>query len=98
AAPVSKKFLWHMLAVFIAAGILLGPWLIAAYGEKNKQAIAENPILLEASIPHRLEIWNFVAGNIEKRPLTGWGIEATRHMESPTVMEFMNATNVLHPH
>ncbi|MBM3561462.1 MAG: O-antigen ligase family protein [Alphaproteobacteria bacterium] len=58
------------------------------------------------SLGHRLEIWSFAAEMLRERPLTGWGLDASRSIPGgrELVVIFDNITNrfseamPLHPH
>lgn len=51
------------------------------------------------SITHRLRIWRFVAGAIAERPVTGWGLNASRDLPGGTVEAAPGARQLpLHPH
>jgi len=54
--------------------------------------------LRRASVPHRLEVWNFAAEKTGERPLFGWGVDSMRFLKSDHVMENMGTDTVLHPH
>ena len=55
-------------------------------------------ILREASIIHRLEVWNYAADKAFDHPIRGNGIEALRFLKSDTWMKYQQADNALHAH
>lgn len=55
-------------------------------------------LIMEASIPHRLEVWNFAATETMKSPWVGHGVEAMRNMISEHWMKYPNSNQILHPH
>lgn len=97
-APVHSRFFWKALAGLIVIACLSAPFVARMLEDNTKQYFTDNALTMEASIPHRFEIWGFVSRAALERPLLGHGIEATRHMTSDRWMTFMNANNVLHPH
>lgn len=60
--------------------------------------LAGPSLLIEASIPHRIAVWNFIAEEIAKSPLLGHGVDSTRFLVADRKIEYMNTTSVLHPH
>ncbi|MHA1566032.1 MAG: O-antigen ligase family protein, partial [Alphaproteobacteria bacterium] len=64
--------------------------------------------VVDAGINHRLRIWDYVAGRSHQRPLTGWGLDASRNLAGDndrvtiktTVQGATTAAEVvpLHPH
>lgn len=55
---------------------LLAPWLVLAARGAGVLAFAKS--LLPASWDARLEIWNFAADQILQKPVSGWGVGASR--------------------
>lgn len=105
--PVRSKAVW---CVSVAAIVLLAaasPWIAQAlytgfdYNntlEVGQDTLDKHPILQATSLPHRLEIWNFIAEEIFKHPWRGQGIEAVRYIHAEQWLGWANADNMLHPH
>jgi len=54
-----------------------------------------------SSAEHRIEIWRYVVGLIERRPLLGWGFDSSRHLQDHEETRFTGPERVimsLHPH
>ncbi len=71
ATAVSLAAILLVLTLAAPATPLLTPFLDRALGAIN---------LVDASINHRLAIWEYVAGRSHQRPLTGWGLDASRNL------------------
>lgn len=67
-----------------------------------KQAVPEQKlvdgVMLEASIIHRFEIWEFSTDSIMKKPLIGHGLDSLRFLKSDKWMPNQQADNALHSH
>ncbi len=55
---------------------------------------------LDVSARHRVEIWNYTADLIERKPLTGWGFDAARAIAKARPFEQVGERPLLplHPH
>ena len=55
---------------------------------------------LDGSARHRVEIWNYAAGLIARKPLTGWGFDASRAISKARPFEQVGKNSLLplHPH
>ncbi len=60
----------------------------------------QNAEWLEESARHRVEIWNYTAGLIAQKPLTGWGFDASRAIPKARPFEQVGKKQLLplHPH
>lgn len=67
---------------FVVATVLLTP-LALKYGP-SWEDFSRNVPHLPNSAYHRYYIWKFVADNIWKRPIMGWGVDASRDMPGGT--------------
>lgn len=99
--PSNNKTARRALLAVLLAGVLLAPLLPPA----AHRYILEMPIeqreqgfIWQASIPHRLEVWNFVAEKIAEKPVIGHGMDSTRFFVSAEPMHYMKKNTVLHPH
>lgn len=101
AFPACHKKARYGLAILVSIVALACPFVIPpiqAYLFPEKIELERDSILMQASIPHRLEVWTFVSEEIATAPLTGQGLEATRFLKSEKVMPYMRTDHVLHPH
>lgn len=99
--PAHKKIARRFLAGSILLALWVFPFLVSTVQTIYSQldpALSSQPIVTEASVPHRLEVWNFIADKIQEAPVLGHGIEATRFLKADQKMELMNSYTVLHPH
>ncbi len=98
--PVRVRAAWVVMAALICALAIAAPWfahyLFSIVPQQSQEEISG--IMRAASIPHRLEVWNFVATEALKSPLYGQGIEAVRYIKSEQWLVLPNANNMLHPH
>ncbi len=79
-----------------AAGIVLMPVMVAMMSPS--EGLRSRLEGQQSSIAHRLLIWDYTIEKIKQRPLSGWGMDASRHMGGePKVMGFLEQMP-LHPH
>jgi O-antigen ligase len=101
AFPVKCRTSFIALGAAIIALALIAPWfaqyMFKTFGYHGDPEDLQG-IMLAASIPHRLEVWNFVATEAIKSPLYGQGIEAIRFLKSDTWLVLPNTDHMLHPH
>jgi exopolysaccharide production protein ExoQ len=101
AFPARCRIAWIALGVAVMALALVAPWLALTLFKLfpyDNEAVMNEGLMIAASIPHRLEVWNFVATETLKSPLYGRGIEAIRYIHSETWLKLPNTNNMLHPH
>lgn len=55
-------------------------------------------IMDKSSSSMRLENYDFIARKIDERPLTGFGIDATRFLKFDTEQVYFKANTIIHPH
>lgn len=90
------------LAILIAIGAAAAPMAprlpaVEALTERVRAAVAPGNGIV--SIAHRLEIWHFVAEAIAERPLSGWGLNASRDLPGGIDEVEPGARKLpLHPH
>jgi len=100
-----RAAMW-LLAGIVVARALLVPWFDAIAPLLEDIVIAQGLQIPLQSFGHRLEIWSFAADMLRDRPLTGWGLDASRSIpggrELVTIFRsFINPYSEampLHPH
>lgn len=96
--PARLKFSWIVLGACISGLILAAPWIAQILYNSLNLIDPGNALIHEASIPHRLEIWDFVARRALENPLYGFGIESTRFMIFDGGQDYIKSNTILHPH
>lgn len=87
-AMAAPRLAAGLLAAALIASVLAGPWLLHSAGRVDTATAALAELASDhpgAGSPlygaaHRLYIWHFAAARIVERPLSGWGLEASRAM------------------
>lgn len=97
-AFMSPRRVGTAIGVFAAALILAAP-LLVLYGEGSTRVPELFPTLPQSAL-HRLEMWEFVAGRIEERPLLGYGLDGARVLPGAAEPYRLGGGQVmgLHPH
>lgn len=88
-----------LFAVLIA--MLAAPFVVKPAQDLFVQSgghTATGGFLIDASVPHRFEVWNFMAEQIMQKPWAGHGMESARHLRAGYTMPYMNTDRVMHPH
>lgn len=67
-----------LLAVGVVVAVLAMP--VAAYHLPSPHRMFQDWQGISNSVHHRLTIWGFVADRIVEKPLTGWGMDASRRI------------------
>jgi O-antigen ligase len=70
---VAPRFGPRLVGVGVALAILLMPFLVGLVPQIPSTSLPHSAV-------HRLVIWDFAAQRIAEKPLTGWGLEASRAM------------------
>ena len=99
--PAHKKKARRIFAAALITAMVAAPFAIMPLYEsfeKSPAAKIDSGFMYQASIPHRLEVWNFISQKIMESPLFGHGIEATRFLKSDQILPRMESFSVLHPH
>ena len=96
--PYKWKSAWIAMGVLITGLAIAAPWAIRPAFDALPKNATDYKIMRMASIPHRLEIWNFAATEALKHPVRGNGVEALRFMTSAEMMKYPGANHILHPH
>lgn len=97
--PTQKKKLWIGLATLIIGLSFAAPWIAkASLKALSNHEYSSGSIFLKASIPHRLEVWDFAATQALKNPVYGRGVEALRNLKSDEIMPYVQSDHILHPH
>ncbi len=97
--PLRKILFTKILIAFILILFLASPFLVKplyTFIPEDRAMIPD--LIMEASIPHRLEVWNFVATETLKSPWIGNGVEALRYLKSERWMVYPGSDSMLHPH
>ena len=83
----------------IAAALVLAAPLLVLHGEASTRVPGLFPLLPQSAL-HRLEMWEFVAGRIEERPLLGYGLDGSRVLPGAAEPYRLGGGQVmgLHPH
>lgn len=97
--PVRMRTAWIVLAALIAAAIFAAPWIAPPLFGLFAEKAAHASILEDAWIANRLEIWDYVGRYIQKNPLYGFGMEATKAIQDfDTGQVYQRGKGILHPH
>jgi O-antigen ligase len=97
--PVNHKWAWQFFYFLLAVGVLAKPFLVQTAYKNLPENIHEQPLLQEAYVGHRIEIWDFVARKALEKPLVGHGLEFTRDYDNfETPQRFLVSNSILHPH
>ncbi|MBI1327603.1 MAG: hypothetical protein GC136_08190 [Alphaproteobacteria bacterium] len=98
--PTRLKLAWGGLVLGIGAAILLMPWWLALLHDfLMPYAVVPSSFLGQASAAARLEIWDALARYLMQSPFTGFGVDATRHIQDLNIQgQFYKGETVVHPH
>lgn len=99
--PYAHKAAWYGAAGILSLGVLSAPFLAAWMFDHFAEAITTMPFLGSGGGfgGQRLEIWDEVGRYALQRPLYGFGLEATRAVESfDSAQMYRESTTELHPH
>ena len=66
------------IAAVVSLGILSAPLLPGTAPYLDPQYWRQKTDQINASLVHRLDIWQFTADRIVEKPVTGWGFKAAR--------------------
>lgn len=91
-----SRYLLGLTAGLTVIMVLLTP-LIPGFLQQKLEGV-QGGFAASASMPHRLEVWNFVADEIKMKPWLGHGVESVRSMTSPHIMPHIQSNSILHPH
>lgn len=102
ALAAALTFCWQAIAIrglviivmlgILAAPLLPGSVLSPAHWSKILPQVTDSAI-------HRLHIWHFTAERIAEKPLTGWGLDASRIIPGGDVEVIKDGASMqLHPH
>jgi exopolysaccharide production protein ExoQ len=99
AFPYKVRGVWLGLKAAIISLLAAAPWLAIWMYNNLPQHLERGGLVKRASILHRMEIWDFVSRHALQNPFYGFGIEATKAVESfDTRMRFWPGDHVIHPH
>lgn len=83
-------------AIFILVAM---PFMAPVAFDKFAEGIHENgKISRQASSDMRLENYDFISKKIMEKPVTGFGMDATRFMTFETEKKFFPSDTIMHPH
>ena len=95
-----RSLLWIMGGV-ISLLVLSAPWLAQYMFHTFAVPLSTLPSseIQQAYMPDRMEIWDFISRYALQRPLTGFGIDATRSVPAfDTEQLFQRGIKAFHPH
>jgi exopolysaccharide production protein ExoQ len=97
--PSTKTWARRMFAGACLLLLFAAPFLPPfAYNMLSQKEFMQEGWVHQASAVHRLEVWNFMAEEIHKKPFLGHGVEAARFLKAEKYMENMKSDHVMHPH
>lgn len=98
--PVKLRVGWGLLVFSIGASILLMPWLLAILHDVMlPYATVPASFMGQASAAARLEIWDAIARYLMQSPFTGFGVNATKHIQGFNIIgQFYGGDTIVHPH
>jgi len=93
AFPRLMRVCWSLAIIGLMVGLPVIPQFLQKMFRGNEDAIAISGL-------HRLEIWNFAMGKILERPVSGYGLEASRTLADGITSTTLPGTALmsLHPH
>lgn len=96
--PTKPKALLKTLCGLVLISVFAFPFLMKPLQNTIPKEILLDGILKEASIIHRLEVWNHASEQALESPIYGNGIESLRFLVANERMEYQRADTVLHAH
>jgi len=97
--PFAQRWAWGMLYILLAVGCLSAPFAIQKIYQQLPDTVQDAPLLHEAYVGSRIEIWDFISRKALDKPIIGHGIEFTRDYEDfETKGRFLESNRILHPH
>ena len=97
--PVRQKWAWYALGGLIAVGVAAKPFIVTPIYDLMAADLENMPVMKDAYIAQRLEIWSYISEKIFESPLWGHGIEFTKtYKEFNSAGVFGSSSSVLHPH
>lgn len=98
AFPANQKLFFKSLAALVLIMVLILPFIIGPLKDAIPQEMLVDGFLRQASVIHRLEVWNHAATQALNSPIYGNGVESLRFLKAENYMEFQEADTVLHAH
>lgn len=97
--PVGQRWAWIVLYGVIAIGVAAKPFITGAALKAISRDVQEIPLIKDAYIGDRLEIWDFISRKALESPIFGHGLEFTKTYEGfQAVQLFVQTNTTLHPH
>jgi exopolysaccharide production protein ExoQ len=98
-AIVMRKYFIELSLIVTVAAFFATPWIPGLMSQHlNLTTENQAAFTTKASMPHRLEVWDFVADKILAKPVLGYGVESVRSMKSDEIMPMIKSDTILHPH
>lgn len=99
AFPYRRKGAWVALGITIAVLIIAAPFLAITAFAALAEPLNAIPFFKQGYAGARLEIWDYVSRYALQRPLTGYGLEASRVItDFDSAQIYQQGTSILHPH
>lgn len=102
-APVGRRELWILIAIFLCAGVLTAPWfaqyLFSLVPQDNVPFRQYAGFINRTNYLPRLELWDYVSRYALNSPWIGYGMDATRYVPAFDSKEiYQPGVTLLHPH
>lgn len=92
-------WIWRSFGAAVIVTIIAWPFVAPWAYNHLADDLQSNSVMAQAAAGHRMEIWDAVSRYSLKRPLTGYGIEATRSVgQFDTGHRFAVDGATIHPH
>lgn len=97
-SPARYKIFWVGLFIGMVGVSLAALWAIPYLYETIIMPARFEGMVHQASMPHRMEIWDFTIRKILESPVYGHGLGTTRFITFDSAQIFVKLEKVLHPH
>lgn len=94
----SPRYGSRIIACVAALALILFP--LSAFWVDRPEAVGVEKRSIPVSWQHRIEIWHFAAERIAEKPISGWGFDASRNMDSSGtqfVAELPDGSDIVYP-
>lgn len=96
--PYKREWAWLTLAMLLSALIFATPFMVQYFFNALPPLIQGVNWFQYSYALERLEIWDYVSRFAMQKPLTGFGVEATRMTTFDTAEIYQPGNTILHPH